>query len=52
MFQKVTPGDYIVFTTSIYNEDEIPLVVQKTISVTEPDAIVEIPDRFEITIKP
>ena len=52
MFQKVTPGDYIVFTTSIYNEDEIPLVVQKTISVTEPDAIVEIPDRFEITLKP
>ncbi|MBO4489304.1 MAG: carboxypeptidase regulatory-like domain-containing protein [Bacteroidales bacterium] len=52
MFQKVTPGDYIVFTTSIYNEDEVPLIVQKTVSVPEPDAIVEIPDRFEITIKP
>ncbi len=52
MFQKVTPGDYLVFTTSIYNEDEIPLIVQKTVSVTEPDAIFEIPDRFEINIKP
>ncbi|MCR4965899.1 MAG: hypothetical protein K6A41_09620 [Bacteroidales bacterium] len=52
MFQKVTPGDYIVFTTSIYNEDEIPLIVQKTVTVSEPDQIVEIPERFDIVIKP
>lgn len=52
MFQKITPGDYIVFTTSIYDEDEIPFIVQKNIRVEQPETIVEIPETFQVTIRP
>jgi len=52
MFQKITPGNYIVFTTSIYDEDQVPFIVQKSVTVTDPQTIVEINDPFQITIRP
>lgn len=50
-FQKLSPGTYTVFTFS-EDEDEIPSVVAKTISVPEPDHIYTFPDTFRINIKP
>lgn len=52
MFQKIDPGDYIVFTTSIYDEDEIPYLIQRNVTVTSPETIVEIEEPFQVTIKP
>lgn len=52
MFQKITPGDYVVYTTSIYDEDEIPFIVQKSVRVESPESIVCMPDTFQITIRP
>lgn len=50
-FQKLTPGNYTVFTFS-EDEDEIPSVVAKTISVPEPDQIYMFPDTFRVNIRP
>ena len=50
-FQKLSPGDYTVFTFS-EDEDEIPSLVSKTISVPETDQIFWFPDTFKINIKP
>lgn len=50
-FQKLTPGQYTVFTFS-EDEDEIPSVVSKNITVTETDHIYSFPDTFRINIKP
>ena len=50
-FQKLSPGDYTVFTFS-EDEDEIPSVVSKTISVPETDQIYWFPDTFRINVKP
>lgn len=52
MFQKIEPGDYVVFTTSIYDEDEIPFIISKNVTVENPETIVEIPNAFEVTIRP
>ncbi|MBR4787333.1 MAG: hypothetical protein IK013_05595 [Bacteroidales bacterium] len=52
VFQKLTPGDYVVFTTSVFDEDEIPYLVQQSVSVEEPNVIVELPETFHVTIKP
>ncbi|MBO4503200.1 MAG: hypothetical protein J5730_00095 [Bacteroidales bacterium] len=52
MFQKITPGQYIVFTTSVYDEDEVPFIIQKNVSVEEAGIIVEIPEPFSVTIRP
>ena len=52
MFQKIDPGDYIVFTTSIYDEDEIPYLIQRNVTVTAPETIVEIEEPFQVTLKP
>ena len=52
MFQKIEPGDYVVFTTSVFDEDEIPYIVQKNVTVTDPETIVEIAEPFEVTIRP
>lgn len=52
MFQKIEPGNYIVFTTSIYDEDEIPFIIQKNVNVESPGIIVEIPETFQVTIRP
>ena len=50
-FQKLTPGDYTVFTFS-EDEDEIPSLVTKTISVAEADHIYMFPDTFRVNVKP
>lgn len=50
-FQKLYPGEYIVFTFS-EDEDEIPSVVSKTISVPEPDRIYMFPDTFRVNVRP
>jgi len=52
-FQKVEPGDYIVFTTSSSTDgNEIPSIVQKTVSVENADEIVTIEENFIVYIKP
>ena len=48
-FQKLSPGDYKVFTFG-EDEDEVPYVVAKTISVPETDNIYWFPDT--INVKP
>lgn len=50
-FQKLSPGDYTVFTLS-EDEDEIPSVVSKTISVAESDQIYWISDTMRVNVKP
>lgn len=50
-FQKLTPGEYTVFTFG-EDADEIPNVVSKNISVTETDQIYTFPDTFKVNIKP
>lgn len=50
-FQKLSPGNYTVFTLS-EDEDEIPSVVSKTISVPETNQIYMFADTFKINIKP
>ena len=50
-FQKLSPGNYTVFTFS-EDEDEIPSVVSKTISVPETDQIYWFPDTFRVNVKP
>ena len=37
---------------SIYDEDQVPFIVQKSVTVTDPQTIVEINDPFQITIRP
>jgi hypothetical protein len=52
-FQKVEPGEYIVFTTTSSTDgNEIPGVVQKTVSVENADEIVTIEESFIVYIKP
>lgn len=50
-FQKLLPGDYTVFTFS-EDEDDIPSLVSKTISVTDADQIYSFPDTFRVNVKP
>lgn len=50
-FQKLSPGDYTVFTFS-EDEDEIPSLVSKTISVPESNEIYWFPDTFRVDLKP
>lgn len=50
-FKYLRPGTYTVFTFS-EDEDEIPSVVAKTISVPEPDRIYTFPDTFRVNVKP
>ena len=50
-FQKLSPGDYTVFTFS-EDEDEIPSVVSKTVSVPETDQIYWITDTIRVNVKP
>ena len=50
-FQKLSPGTFTVFTFN-EDEDEIPSVVSKTISVPETDHIYWFPDTFRINLKP
>jgi hypothetical protein len=50
-FQKLSPGVYTVFTLS-EDEDEIPSVVSKTISVPETDQIFWFPDTFRVNVRP
>lgn len=52
VFQKLTPGDYVVFTTSVFDEDEIPYLVQQSVTVEESGVIVELPETFHVTIRP
>lgn len=52
-FQKVEPGEYIVFTTSSSTDgNEIPGIVQKTVSVENSGEIVTIEESFVVYIKP
>lgn len=52
-FQKVEPGDYIVFTTSSSTDgNEIPGIVQKTVTVENANEIVTIEEIFHVYIKP
>lgn len=52
-FQKVEPGDYIVFTTSASTDgNEIPGIVQKNVSVSSAGEIVEVDETFYVYIKP
>lgn len=52
-FQKVEPGEYIVFTTSSSTDgNEIPGIVQKHIIVGNADEIVTIEESFLVYIKP
>lgn len=52
-FQKVEPGDYIVFTTSSsVDGHEIPSIVQKNVTVENSGEIVTIPENFVVYIKP
>ena len=50
-FQKLSPGEYTVFTFN-EDEDEVPSVVSKTISVPETDHIYWFPDTFRVNVKP
>lgn len=50
-FQKLSTGDYTVFTFS-EDEDEIPSVVSKTVSVSESDRIYWISDTMRVNVKP
>ena len=50
-FQKLSPGNYTVFTFS-EDVDEIPSVVSSTISVPEANQIYTFPDTFRVNIKP
>lgn len=52
MFDKIDPGDYTVFTTSVYDENEIPYIIQKNVTVSEPETIVVIDEPFQVTIRP
>ena len=52
-FQKVEPGDYIVFTTTSSTDgNEIPSIVQKNVTVDNSGEIVTIPENFVVYIKP
>lgn len=52
-FQKVEPGEYIVFTTSSSTDgNEIPGIVQKSVVVENADEIVTIEENFIVYIKP
>lgn len=50
-FQKLSPGNYTVFTFS-EDEDEIPSVVSKTVSVPETDQIYWVTDTIRVNVKP
>lgn len=50
-FQKLSPGNYTVFTFG-EDEDEVPYVVSKTISIPETDQIFWFPDTFKVNVKP
>ena len=50
-FQKLSPGNYTVFTFS-EDEDEIPSVVSKTVSVPETDQIYWLTDTIRVNVKP
>jgi len=50
-FQKLSPGNYTVFTFS-EDEDDIPSVVSKTIAVPEADQIYTFSDTFHVNVKP
>ena len=50
-FQKLSPGDYTVFTFS-EDEDEIPSVVSKTVSVSETDQIYWLTDTMRVNVRP
>lgn len=50
-FQKLSPGDYIVFTFS-EDVDEIPSVVSKTVSVPESDHIYWLTDTMRVNVRP
>ena len=50
-FQKLSPGEYTVFTFG-EDEDEIPSVVSKNITVPETDHIYWFPDTFKVNVKP
>ena len=50
-FQKLSPGNYTVFTFS-EDEDEIPSVVSKTVSVPETDQIYWVMDTIRVNVKP
>ena len=50
-FQKLSPGVYTVFTFG-EDEDEVPNVVSKNISVTETDQIFWFPDTFKVNLNP
>ena len=52
-FQKVEPGEYIVFTTSSSTDgNEIPGIVQKNVTVENANEIVTIEENFIVYIKP
>lgn len=52
-FQKVEPGNYIVFTTTTSTDgNEIPGIVQKYVTVENAGEIVTIADNFVVYIKP
>lgn len=52
-FQKVEPGEYIVFTTTSSTDgNEIPSIVQKNVNVENAGEIVTIEESFIVYIKP
>ena len=52
-FQKVEPGDYIVFTTTSSTDgNEIPGIVQKNVTVENANEIVTVEEVFHVYIKP
>jgi hypothetical protein len=50
-FQKVLPGSYEVYTTTI-NENEVPSILKQNIIVTNSGQIYALPTQFIVTIKP
>lgn len=50
-FQKVLPGSYEVYTTTI-NENEVPSILKQNIMVTNSGQIYTLPTQFIVTIKP
>lgn len=52
MFQKILPGNYEVFTTSVSQDGyEIPYIISQNVTVSEAGQIVEVPE-FTVFIKP
>lgn len=50
-FQKVIPGSYEVYTTTI-DENDVPSIIKQTVIVSNSGEVVSLPSNFIVTINP